>query len=92
MTTLLLVFVCLQVITAADSVELSGTCPGHGKAGLSHVLHSGPIPKDRQPPEINVPEMCTHKAPLFGWLLYHSLSLIWCSGSQGDSCRFVGKL
>jgi len=28
MTTLLLVFVCLQVITAAIPVELSGTCPG----------------------------------------------------------------
>ena len=28
MTTLLLVFVCLRVITAAVSVELSGTCPG----------------------------------------------------------------
>lgn len=58
MTTLLLVFVCLQVITAADSVELSGTCPGHGQAGLSHVLHSGPIPKDGQPPEITVPKIC----------------------------------
>lgn len=58
MTTLLLVFVCLQVVTAADSVELSGTCPGHGKVGLSHVLHSGPTPKNRQPPDTSVPKIC----------------------------------
>lgn len=75
MTTLLLVFVCLRVVTAATSVELSGTCRGVWENGTEQCAVPWPHPQAGNP--------CTHSLSL----LLHLGS----QGDDSRQRQFSGK-